>query len=236
MCDEREQLIAYVYGEAAADERQQIETHLEDCHVCRAEVSGLRSVRDDLLAWDVPKHEPIWRPFAPAPPVPARPSWSGWVLAAAASGLFAAGLAGGMAVRGWPPVGAPTVVAEGVASHPQPQMASTVTSADLARMEAVILERLRNELTQQVRVATPAPSGTQNMARANTSSRQDDTVARLAAIERRLDDQDQWRDDQISLNAIFNGQVGRLNRSTSNLSERFELSRMQTVGLDGGNR
>ena len=237
MCDERERLIAYVYGEAAAIERQQIETHLGDCHVCRAEVSGLRSVRDDLLAWEVPNHEPIWRPSAPASPAPARATWSGWALATAASALFAAGLAGGMAARGWTTDTSLTVVAGSEATNPQPQMVSTVTSEDLARMEAAILERLRGELTEQLRVsALAAPPSSAGLARAGTSSRPDDTGARLAAIERRLDDQDQWRDDQISLNAIFNGQVGRLNRSTSNLSERFELSRMQTVGLDGGSR
>jgi anti-sigma factor RsiW len=237
MCDERERLIAYVYGEAAASERQQIETHLGDCHVCRAEVSGLRSVRDDLLAWEVPKHEPIWRPSAPASAAPARATWSGWALATAASALFAAGLVGGMAVRGWTSDASPTVVAGSAAANPQPQAVSTVTSEELARMEAAILQRLRNELTEQLRVSTPAASpSSAGLARAAASNRPDDTGARLAAIERRLDDQDQWRDDQISLNAIFNGQVGRLNRSTSNLSERFELSRMQTVGLDGGSR
>lgn len=236
MCDERERLIAYVYGEAAASERQQIETHLGECHVCRAEVSGLRSVRDDLLAWDVPKHEPVWRPFVPAPVAPARASWPAWALAAAAGALFTAGLAGGMAARGWSPDARPAATAAAVApseaSTPQP--ASAVSPAELARIETAILERVRREMTDQLRVSASAPS---NLAQVSASNRPDNTAARLAALERRLDEQEEWRDDQISLNALFNGQIGRVNNRTSSLSEQIELqSRLQRVGLDGGSR
>jgi hypothetical protein len=232
MCDERERLIAYVYGEAAGSERQEIEAHLGECHVCRAEVSGLRTVRDDLLAWDVPKHEPIWRPFVPAPAVPARASWPTWALATAAGALFTAGLAGGMAARGWAPDARPATTAAAVAptAAPTPQPASAATADDLARLESAILERVRAEMTERLRANAPTgPASSSNLARVSASSSRDDTQARLAAIE-------QWMDDQISLNAIFNGQVGRLNRSTSDLSERIELSRLQSVGLDGGSR
>jgi hypothetical protein len=232
MCDERERLIAYVYGEAAGSERQEIEAHLGECHVCRAEVSGLRTVRDDLLAWDVPKHEPIWRPFVPAPAAPARASWPAWALATAAGALFAAGLAGGMAARGWVPDARPATTAAAVAptAVPTPQPTSVVTPDDLARIESAILERVHAEMTERLRASTPTGSASSaNLARVNASSQRDDTQARLAAIE-------QWMDDQISLNAIFNGQVGRLNRSTSDLSERIELSSLQRVGLDGGSR
>lgn len=234
MCDERERLIAYVYGEAEGRERQQTEAHLGECHVCRAEVSGLRSVRDDLLAWDVPKHEPIWRPFVPAPAVPVRASWPRWALATAAGALFTAGLAGGMAARGWVPQSRPaaTMASETTATVPAPQLVSTVTAEDLARMEAAILERVRSEMIERLRVSAPTgtgPASSANLARVSASSRPDDTQARLAAIE-------QWMDDQISLNALLNGQLGRLNNRTSNLSERFELSRLQNVGLDGGSR
>jgi hypothetical protein len=236
MCDERERLIAYVYGEAAAGERQQIDNHLGECHVCRAEVSGLRSVRDDLLAWDVPKHEPVWRPFVPAPVAPVRAGWPAWALAAAAGVLFTAGLAGGMAARGWSadprPAAAAAVVAPNEAPSPQP--ASVVSPAELARIETAILERVRREMTAQLRASASAPS---NLAQVSTSNRVDNTAARLAALERRLAEQEEWRDDQISLNALFNGQIGRVNNRTSSLSEQIELqSRLQRVGLDAGSR
>ena len=62
MCDDRERLIGYVYDECEADERQRNEQHLAGCLSCRQEIAGLRAVREDLLAWDVPSHASIWRP------------------------------------------------------------------------------------------------------------------------------------------------------------------------------
>jgi hypothetical protein len=196
-------------------------------------------VRDDLLAWDVPKHEPIWRPFVPAPAAPVRASWPGWAMAAAAGALFTAGLAGGMAVRGWspdaPPAATVAVLAPAPASAPQPVAA--VGPDDLARLEAAILERVRREMIEQLRVGAPTPTAPSPLAQVAASSRTDNTAARLAAIERRLDEQEEWRDDQISLNALFNGQIGRVNSRTSSLSEQIELqTRLQRVGLDAGSR
>lgn len=233
MCDERERLIEYVYGEAVTAERQRIEAHLAECHVCRAEVAGLRSVRDDLLAWDVPRHEPVWRPVVPAPVVAARRSVPVWSLAAAASVVFAAGLAGGMAARGWIPdlaPNAPAVQASVVPEGASGLQAASVTAEDLAKLESAILQRVRGEMADRIRAATPPAGSSGSTARVNAVNRPDTvTEARLAAIE-------QWMDDQISLNAAFNGQFGRLNSRTSSLSQQIELSRMQRVGFETGAR
>jgi anti-sigma factor RsiW len=91
MCDEREPLLAYLYGESDSEERRRVESHLESCEACRDELAGLRSVREDLLAWDVPDHGSVWKPFTPA-----RPVWSwrdvpSWTMAAAAAGRAGAG-------------------------------------------------------------------------------------------------------------------------------------------------
>src|SRR5215468_6876320 len=96
MCDEREPLLAYLYDEADSAERQRVEAHLATCERCREELAGLRSVRSDLLAWDVPEHESVWKPFTPA-----RPAWSWrevptWSLAAAALVMLTLGAAGGI--------------------------------------------------------------------------------------------------------------------------------------------
>jgi hypothetical protein len=233
MCDEREQLIEYVYGEAAPGGRQRIDAHLAECHVCRAEVAGLRSVRDDLLAWDVPRHEPVWRPVVPVPVAPARRPVPLWTLAAAASAVFAAGLAGGMAVRGWTPDStaiAPTVQANAIPeTAARPQATSTITAEDLARLESVILQRVRSEMSERIRATTPQEGSGGGTTRSILNRPDNVTEARLAAIE-------QWMDDQINLNAAFNGQFGRLNSRTSSLSEQIELSRMQRVGLETGAR
>ncbi len=97
MCNQRERLIGYVYDECAPAERAAVQEHLDSCAECRTEIAALRSVRGDLQAWDVPDHESVWRPFAPAP----APSWWSqvprWAMAAAASVVMVSGAAGGAA-------------------------------------------------------------------------------------------------------------------------------------------
>jgi hypothetical protein len=103
MCNERDRLIAYIYDECDARERDAVRQHLDTCGECRTEVAGLRSVREDLLAWDVPAHESVWKPFTPAPP---RVWWRqvpAWALAAAAGLVLIAGAAGGAAVQAFAP-------------------------------------------------------------------------------------------------------------------------------------
>jgi len=48
-CDEaRELLVDYVYGDLIADERREIEMHLQSCEMCSAELGHLRKTRDAL--------------------------------------------------------------------------------------------------------------------------------------------------------------------------------------------
>jgi Putative zinc-finger len=156
MCDERERLIGFVYEECDDSERQLVETHLDSCSTCRAEISALRDVRQDLLAWRVPLHEAVWRPLpvaaAPAPwwrQVPA------WVLAAAASVMFLSGLAGGALASAWlPRAGAD-------AGRPSAVTAQAVTAADLTETEQRILQLMRRELSgidQKVSMAATPPA------------------------------------------------------------------------------
>ena len=103
MCDERERLIGFVYDECDAGERRAIEEHVDACPTCRTEIAALRDVREDLLAWRVPLHEPIWRPLpvAAAPSVPWWRQVPAWALAAAASVMFFSGVAGGAIAAAW---------------------------------------------------------------------------------------------------------------------------------------
>lgn len=148
MCDERERLIGYLYEECDPEERRQVETHLESCPTCRAEIGGLQSVRTDLLAWNVPEHSPIWRPMpaAVAPPVVWWRQTPGWALAAAATVVLAAGLAGGAATRLMTPAPA------------QAQVAG-VTADELSAVQQQIVSMLRAELDRMpaASVAAPAP-------------------------------------------------------------------------------
>jgi hypothetical protein len=171
MCDERERLIGYLYDECDAEERRQVETHLESCPTCRAEIGGLQSVRTDLLAWNVPEHAPVWRPMpaAVAPPVVWWRQTPGWALAAAATVVLAAGLAGGAATRLMTP-------------PPAQAQAAGVTADELSAVQQQIVSMLRAELDRVKAVsasagATPQTTPTLDPAENNRH------VHRLATLE-----------------------------------------------------
>src|SRR6476660_389010 len=95
MCDDRERLLGYLYNECDDAERRDVEQHLQSCETCREELGGLRATRQDLLAWDVPEHGSVWKPFVPANVVPRWRDIPAWALAAAAV-TFVVGAAGGV--------------------------------------------------------------------------------------------------------------------------------------------
>ena len=148
-----------------------------------SEIGGLRSVRQDLLAWDVPSHEPIWRPLVPAPIVSSWRQIPVWTLAAAASVMFAVGAAGGVAThlvlsRAPGPVQAasasPTVtpVSDRVAVSPM----------DLAALEERLADRLR-DAERRVRLVST------QVGQAGGTTAEQMTVAELMREVRALRDQ-----------------------------------------------
>jgi hypothetical protein len=149
MCDERERLLDYVYDACERDERRAIEQHLEACETCRDEVSELRAVRLDLLAWDVPEHESVWKPFAPARLKPWYREVPAWALAAAASVMFLLGIAGGAVSRTlWPPT---PVRAASTVPVLTPQLTPSATNAEFAAMERRILSAVQTRMEEQLR-------------------------------------------------------------------------------------
>lgn len=52
-CDRKEDLVAYLYGEATAAEKKSFEQHLNDCADCGDELKAFGRVRDDLSTWQV---------------------------------------------------------------------------------------------------------------------------------------------------------------------------------------
>ncbi len=52
-CDRKEELVAYLYGEATAAEKKSFEQHLNDCNECGEELKAFGRVRNDLSAWQV---------------------------------------------------------------------------------------------------------------------------------------------------------------------------------------
>lgn len=219
MCDERERLIGYVYEECDATERREIDAHLADCETCRAEIAGLRATRVDLLAWDVPPHQAIWRPFVAAPSAPAWRQVPAWALAAAASLIFAVGAAGGAAARVWWP-------AAPAASAPA---SAAVTPADLAALKASVLTEVRGEMEQRVSAVAShdAPRAVDASATVPRAAL-DGMAARLASIER-------WQNKQIELNVVFDQKIARVaNRQTVSAQSEVNPQAMRQISLELG--
>jgi len=135
MCDDREKLIAYLYDEADASERRQVESHLTGCAECREELRSLRNVRQDLLAWDVPDHGSVWKPFATPVITPWYRQVPAWGLAAAATLVFGIGLAGGFAARAL--ASGPVAIQAQVQPQPAPVAVPQTAAATPEQVEAL---------------------------------------------------------------------------------------------------
>jgi hypothetical protein len=103
-CDDKAQLVAYLYDEVDPITRQRVDEHLRVCPACAREVAGLTDVRHELATWLPPVadlgftvvpargHEVV-----PAPVLRPARWWQAralppWAQAAAAVLVFAAGL------------------------------------------------------------------------------------------------------------------------------------------------
>jgi anti-sigma factor RsiW len=142
MCNQRERLIGYVYSEGDAEDRAEVQRHLDGCAECRAEIAGLRAVREDLLAWDVPAHESVWRPFVAAPVVPWWRQVPAWAMAAAAGVMLLFGAAGSMAVHAFAPDRTMARQSDVVAAP----AGSVLTTADLSAVEQRMMARMHEEV------------------------------------------------------------------------------------------
>lgn len=152
-CDDKQTLVAYLYGEVDAVARAQVDAHLAACEACAAEVTALGDVRGELSLWVPPEVELgfqiVQKSQQPAATVlrPAR-WWTtvpAWTQAAAAVLMLGIGL-GAANVRiqqghdgvtvstGWMTPAAPVAAPAAVSDAP-------------SRTELVALEQqLRNEI------------------------------------------------------------------------------------------
>ncbi len=63
-----EQIVAYLYDDLDAAERQRLEAHVQTCAACRSEMSSLRGIRRELGRWSPPEPSIGFTPgLAPAP-------------------------------------------------------------------------------------------------------------------------------------------------------------------------
>src|SRR5688572_29257801 len=144
MCDQREKLLGYVYDEGDAAERAEVQQHLDQCPDCRAEIAGLRSVRSDLLAWEVPAHAPVWRPFVAAPVVPWWRQVPAWTLAAAAGVVLLLGATGSVVAQAVMPG---RQVATTATNQPQ-TVTPVVTKDEMSAAQARLLAQVEHQINE----------------------------------------------------------------------------------------
>src|SRR5262245_36429825 len=78
-CDDKDTLVAYLYGEIDPVVRHDLESHLRRCAACSDEVASLQSVRRDLESWVPPMPDlgfTIVRQPQAAAPVLTSPRWN----------------------------------------------------------------------------------------------------------------------------------------------------------------
>jgi hypothetical protein len=226
MCENRERLIGYVYDECDPAERQLIEEHLQSCHTCRQEIRGLRSVRQDLLAWEVPAGDPIWRPMTAARQQPLWRAVPTWALAAAACATFMVGAAGGAATYALMPRSTP---AEAQVETPvQTPATAALSPTELAALETKVMERLRAEIETRATLT----SGT--VARRDASN----SNAEASDLARRVNVLNNRQEELYGLLLDFASQTDGIRMKQSGLErdQRMLVSYMQggTAGLSGG--
>jgi anti-sigma factor RsiW len=218
MCDERERLIGYVYDECEPAERRAIENHLEECDECRGEIGALRSVRQDLLAWAVPPHEAVWRPFAPAPVVPWYRQVPAWAMAAAAGVMFLVGAAGGVVTHGvlFPRENPAATAVTATAAPAAQRLPVGVTPSDLTEVEQRMVQMLRDELGKREAVRT---IGNPRIVPASMSATltQDQLNELIGASEQR-----QW-DMVRQMNNDFFRQITSLKQQVNGLKQEVVL-------------
>jgi hypothetical protein len=169
-CEDKETLVAYLYGEVDSEMRREVERHLRTCAACTRETEGLQEARQDLQLWMPP--EPALgftmpqRSIPEPAPVLTSPRWAAlhslpaWAQVAAAALLVAAAAAiANVEVRS---TSDGLVVTTGWmrSAPPVPATSAPPTSNEEWRQELVALEQtLRAEISAQraIRAAVTAP-------------------------------------------------------------------------------
>lgn len=192
-CDDKDQLVAYLYDELGAGARAGVDAHLHGCGACAAEVAGLGGVRQELAGWQPPAVAlgftvmPVG--IAPAIAAPPRSRWQdvpAWARLAAAVLVMAIGVSvanvqvrydaqGVVVTTGWMTPAAPQAAREAAPVTAVPAAAAVGDEAWRTALTA-LEERLRADL------AAPAPlavAGTRPTAPALDA---EDLLARVTAL------------------------------------------------------
>ena len=167
-CDDKPTLIAYMYGEVSAAEREMVDAHLATCAQCAAEVTALGDVRAELSLWVPPDAElgfaVVKKSDQHAAPVLHPAQWwrtvPAWAQAAAAVLVMAAGL--GMAnlqVRSGPEGLSVTTGWMAPVAAPAASQNDAAWRTELVALEQQLRSEIRSSRDQQA-AAVPASAST----------------------------------------------------------------------------
>jgi hypothetical protein len=198
-----EALLDYLYDEAEPAERLKVARHLQDCATCSVAVVELQAVRGVLHEWTPPSAELGFRivrePVEAQPPAPWFGAWrAGWMQAAAAILLFAAGVGVSQLhvtyVPGEITLRTPSAAAMRAASVRLPAPAPSGTEVPVTASSLAALERtVKSELTSSQAGSSAATEEVIRRVRAmieESEDRQQRQLAlRLSQVARELDTQ-----------------------------------------------
>lgn len=210
-CDEKERLVAYLYGETGERERALIDAHVATCPPCADELDGLRAVRTDLAAWQPPVPDLGFRIVREAQAV-SRRWWQvpAWVPSAMAAGLLLAVAAAAANIRieygpgvvtfraGEAPrsaqvrrVTAPAAVDPGASV--KSSVPAGVQPAELQAALSALEHRLRTEMAT-MRTAAPAAPSLQT-----ASSESPDRAGLLQHVQELIDASERRQQRELAL-------------------------------------
>jgi hypothetical protein len=166
MCDEKERLIAYVYGDCEDKERQQMAAHIAVCAACAEEADALQNMRGHLATWTPPDLALGFKVVREESPRPARRFWPqpAWGLAMAAAVVLMATMA---AARLEIQVGNGSVVVRSAWANDARQAPGLATTSESPAQPwraalSALEQRLRGELEPEraanAPAAVPAPA------------------------------------------------------------------------------
>ena len=224
-CEDKQTLIAYLYGELDQSERKVVDRHLATCAACSAEVTALGDVRSELGLWVPPDVEldfAIVKRSAVAPSNVLRPSrwWNTvpvWAQAAAAILVLAAGAAiANLQIRSGPDgVVVSTGWRQGAVATPP---AAAAASDEAWRPALIALEQ---QLRREIRSSEQQPS-LRNVSRAPSDE------ATIRRVEQMIMEAERRQSREIAVRFV------ELNRDM-NMQRRADLMKI-SQGFDDYNR
>jgi hypothetical protein len=261
-CEDKDTLVAYLYGEVDSDIRREVERHLRTCVSCARETEGLQEARQDLQLW-MPL-EPdlgfsiVQRSAAAPAPVLTSPRWAAlhslpvWAQVAAAALLVAGAAAianvqvrstadGLVVTTGWIQPAAP------MATVPDTRASNQEWRQELAALE----QTLRSEITAQqaaIRTAAATPPveavgdvdtsavfrRVQSMIEASEERQQQEMARRFIQAERSWNMR--WTSDRQTMSRQLGNLQGRTMAVQAGQQEMMNHIKLQRVSTPQPNQ